>query len=67
MNDSLYNWSLEGIEGKIKLIESIFEYLDDIEEEFESFISFSEKIQHDEVWYLTQNTSFKVGNFSILR
>jgi hypothetical protein len=48
MNDSLYDRSLEGIEGKIKLIESIFEYLDDIEEEFESFISFSEKIQHDE-------------------
>ncbi len=33
MNDSLFSRSLEGMEGKVKLIENIFEYLDDIEEE----------------------------------
>jgi hypothetical protein len=41
MNDSMFDRSLEGIEGKVKLI---FDYLDSIEEEFESFVSFNEKI-----------------------
>ena len=44
MNDSLFSRSLEGMEGKVKLIENIFEYLDDIDEEIESFVSFNEKI-----------------------
>ncbi len=44
MNDSLFSRSLEGMEGKVKFIENIFEYLDDIEEEIESFVSFNEKI-----------------------
>ncbi len=44
MNDSMFDRSLESIEGKVKLIENIFDYLDSIEEEFESFVSFNEKI-----------------------
>jgi hypothetical protein len=43
MDDSMFDRSLEGIEGKVKLIENIFDYLDSIEEKFESFVSFNEK------------------------
>ncbi len=35
---------IEGIESKVKFIENIFDYLDSIEEEFDSFVSFNEKI-----------------------
>jgi hypothetical protein len=44
MNDSMFYRSLEGIESKVKLIENIFDYLDSIEEDFDSFVSFNEKI-----------------------
>jgi hypothetical protein len=44
MNDSMFDRSLEGIECKVKFIENIFDYLDSIEEEFDSFVSFNEKI-----------------------
>jgi len=44
MNDSMFDRSLEGIESKVKLIENIFDYLDSIEEDFDSFVSFNEKI-----------------------
>jgi len=44
MDDSMFDRSLEGIESKVKFIENIFDYLDSIEEEFDSFVSFNEKI-----------------------
>ena len=44
MNDSMFDRSLEGIECKVKFIENIFDYLDSIEEDFDSFVSFNEKI-----------------------
>jgi hypothetical protein len=44
MDDSIFDRSLEGIESKAKFIENIFDYFDSIEEEFDSFVSFNEKI-----------------------
>ncbi len=44
MNDSMFDRSLEDIESKVKFIENIFDYLDSIEEEFDSFVSLNEKI-----------------------
>jgi len=40
----MFDRSLEGIKSKVKFIENIFDYLDSIEEEFDCFVSFNEKI-----------------------
>ena len=44
MDDTMFDRSLEGIESKEKIIENIFDYFDSIVEEFDSFVSFNEKI-----------------------
>ena len=41
---SMHDDSLEGTESKIKLIDSIFDYLDKIENEFDNYVRYNEKI-----------------------
>ena len=44
MASSMHDDSLEGTESKIKLIDSIFDYLDKIENEFDNYVRYNEKI-----------------------